>query len=74
MSKNKRPQIKASKNKAANIETKPPQLNHRKAIEYLDNIVSLAPVSRQGHIQAQQALQQLSGAIAELEQLKKQKE
>ena len=49
---------------------KPVPPDYRKALEYLDNIASLAPVSRQGHVQAQEASQQLSGAIAELEQLK----
>ena len=72
--KTKKPKIKANQNKAKQIETRPPQLNYRTALQYLDNIVALAPVSRQGHIQAQQALQQLSGALTELEQLKKPKE
>lgn len=71
----KRP--KASNNKAENVET--PQLptaprqqpNHRQALQFLDSVVAMSPVNRQAHIQAQQAMQQLSGAIAELEKLKK---
>ena len=43
--------------------------NYRVALEYLDKLVALAPVSRQGHIQAQQALSQLSGLIVKVEQL-----
>lgn len=74
---NKRPKIRARKNQAKDVET--PQLptvpkqqpNHCQALQFLDSIVAMAPVSRQAHIQAQQALQQLSGAIAELERLKK---
>lgn len=74
MEKNKKAKPpKASENKAKVVETKPPQLNHRLALKYLDEIVSLAPVSRQGHVQAQQALQQLSIGIARLEQLEKEK-
>lgn len=73
---------KATRNKAENIETKPvPPIptpprqppNHRQALQFLDNIVAMAPVSRQAHIQAQQALQQLSEAIGELERLKNEK-
>lgn len=72
----KKPKIRVAKNKAKNVET--PQLpamprqqaNHRQVLQFLDSIVAMAPVSRQAHIQAQGALQQLSGAIAELEKLK----
>lgn len=68
---------KASKNKAKDVET--PQLptvprqspNYRQTLQFIDSIVAMAPVSRQAHIQVQQALQQISGAIAKLEKLKK---
>ena len=68
--------VKATKNLAKDVKpklAKPQNPNHRTALQYLDNIVSLAPISRQGHIQAQQALQQLGGAITELELRKKDK-
>lgn len=71
--------VKASKNKASDVET--PQLptaprqqpNHRQALQFLDQVCGLAPVNRQTHIQVQQSLQQLSGAIIELEKLKNEK-
>ena len=69
--------VKAKKNLATDVET--PQLpviprqqpNYRQALQFIDSIVAMAPVSRQAHIQVQQALQQLSGAISELEKPKK---
>lgn len=71
--------IKAKKNLAKAVET--PQLprriqqqaNHRQALQFLDSIVALSPVSRQAHIQAQQALQQIGGAVDELAKLKEAK-
>lgn len=70
---------KATKNLAKDVET--PQLpitprqqpNHRQALQFLDSVVAMSPVNRQAHIQAQSAMQQLSGAIAELEKLKNEK-
>lgn len=79
MKKNK---VLASQNKAENVETRPPppivpsprqRVDNRQAVQFIDSIVALSPVSRQTHIQVQQALQQISGAIGELEQLKKTK-
>jgi len=75
----KKPRIKASQNKAKRIET--PQLprkvqqqaNHRQALRFLDNVAALSPVSRQTHIQAQQALQQIGAAVDELARLKQTK-
>jgi hypothetical protein len=63
---------KASKNKAKDV-VKPPrrQPNHQEALNFIDGVVAQSPVSRQTHIAAQQALRQLGGAIAELQQLKK---
>lgn len=70
---------KASRNKAKDVETKPvppiamprrQQINNRQALQFLDSIIALAPVSRQNHIQAQQALQQIGRVVSELEQLK----
>ena len=63
---------KATKNKAKDVET-PPQLNYQGALQFLDSAASMSPLNRQQHIQAQQAVQQLSQALAELEQLKKEK-
>ena len=75
MNKKQDKKVKSSRNKAEKIETKldPPrqQPNHLQALKMLDFCVGEAPLSRQQHVQAQQALRQLSGAIGELEQLKK---
>lgn len=61
---------KTSKNLAKDIETKPP-LNYQGALQFLDGAVSMSPLNRQAHIQAQQAVQQLGQALTELERLKK---
>lgn len=71
--------IRATENKAKDVETPqlPPaprqQPNHRQVLQFLDQVCGLAPVNRQTHIQVQQSLQQLSGAIVELEKLKNEK-
>lgn len=71
---NKRP--KASRNKAKDTGTKPipptmarprQQINNQQAFEFIDNMIALAPVSRQMHIQAQQAIQQIGGALKRLD-------
>ena len=70
-----KPKFKASKNKAKDVQTpqqQPP--NHQQALQFIDDIVALAPVSRREHIQAQQALRQIGGAIDELAELKKKKD
>ncbi len=67
---NKKP--KPSKNKAKDVET-PPRLNYQGALQFLDGAVSMSPLNRQAHVQAQQAIQQLGQALAELERLKKEK-
>ena len=59
--------IKPTLNTAKAVETKP---NYMADLQFLDNLVSLSPVSRQAHVNAQQALRNLSGAIAELNKLK----
>lgn len=71
----KRPKFKPSKNKAKDTEIpqqQPP--NHQQALQFIDDIVALAPVSRREHIQVQQALRQIGGAIGELAELKKGKD
>jgi len=62
--------IKSALNKARNVETKP---NYMADLQFLDNMVALSPVSRQAHVQAQQALRSLSGAVMELDKLKEAK-
>jgi hypothetical protein len=62
---------KPSENKAKDVET--PRLNHQGALQFLDIAVSMSPLTRQQHVQAQQAVQQLDAALVELEQLKKPK-
>lgn len=72
--------IKAKKNLAKAVET--PQLprriqqqaNHQQVLRYLDSVVALSPVSRQEHIRVQRAIEQIGGAINELERLKAKKE
>ena len=61
-----------TKNKAKDVET-PPRLNYQGALQFLDGAVSMSPLNRQAHIQAQAAVQQLGQALIELEQLKKEK-
>lgn len=71
--------VKASKNKAKDTEPKskivPPQrqqpATHLQMLQFIDRCVSMASLSRNDHVQAQQALRQISGALGELEQLKK---
>lgn len=71
----KRP--KSRRNLAKDAETPPimpqprQQANNQTALQFLDSIIALAPVSRQTHIQAQQALGQIGKALNELETLKK---
>ncbi len=65
--------LKAKLNKAKDVETKPmprQQQNHLQALQFIDQCVAMAPLGRTQHVQAQQALQQLSGALGELERLK----
>ena len=72
MAKNKKAKnrrVKSTANLAKTIETRRP--SHQQALQFLDNIVAMAPVNRDKHILAQQALKQLGGAITELEALKK---
>ena len=70
---------KATKNLAKDTETPKvspmprQQANHRQTLQFLDSVIALAPVSRQTHVQVQQSFVQLSGAIVELEKLKKEK-
>lgn len=47
------------------------QPTNKQALQFIDGCVATAPMTRLRHIQAQQALQQISGAVQELEQLKK---
>lgn len=66
----------AKKNLAKDVETtrlpqQPP--DNRTALRFLDSMVALSPISRQQHISAQAAIQQLSMAIGELERLKMEK-
>ena len=62
---------KAHNNRARNVETSqlPPrpqqQASHRQALQFIDAIAALAPVSRQEHVRVQSAIQQMSGAIKE---------
>ena len=62
---------KASNNKAKDVETKP--LSNQSALQFLDSIISLAPVSRRTHVRVQDAITQISRALIELEMLKKDK-
>ena len=55
--------IKARQNLAQNTE----QTNPQQLLQFLDNIVAMAPVTRQVHFQAQQAIQQLSVALKRLD-------
>ena len=73
---------KAGANTAKDVERKPvppiavPQRQPpdlQAAMQFIDGCVASAPLSRPQHIQAQAALQQIGGAINELEQLKKRK-
>lgn len=61
--------IKAKQNLAQNTE----QANPQQLLQFLDNIVAMAPVNRQVHVQAQQAIQRLNGALGELDKLQKEK-
>ena len=77
--KSKKP--KAKDNKAADVEKKksrpvqviPPQqrMSDMQAIQFIDGCVAQAPLGRMVHVQAQAALRQISGALGELERLKK---
>jgi hypothetical protein len=51
-----------------------PGPNHLQALQFIDGCVARAPLGRNEHIQVQKALSQISGAISELEQLKKGKQ
>lgn len=69
---------KSRRNLAKHVETSPPitprprqMVDNKTALQFLDSLIALAPVNRQTHIQAQQALTQISGALQELETLKK---
>ena len=76
--------VKASQNKAKDVEKKPPpqisppprqQANYRQMFQFLDGVISEAPVSRRTHIQAQQSIQQIEREMSrltkEVEQLKR---
>ncbi len=72
---------KASKNKAEDVETKQvqpalprQQVSNMQALQFIDGCVSRAPLNRSEHVNAQQALRQLSGVIGELDRLKAKKE
>ena len=75
--KSKKP--KAKDNKAVDVEKKksrpvqviPPQQSNMQAMEFIDGCVARAPLGRMVHVQAQAALRQISGALGELERLKK---
>ncbi len=69
----KRP--KSKNNKAGNVEKIPTPTrmrpNHLQALQFIDGCVASAPLGRNEHIQVQNALQQISSALGELERLKK---
>ena len=73
---NKKP--RAKHNQAKHVEKIPtpirPRANHLQALKFIDGCVAMAPLGRNDHIQVQNALQQISGALNELEQLKKGKQ
>ena len=58
---------KATQNKAEDVEQ---QSTNQQALQILDSCASRAPLNRQSHFQVQQAAQQLSKALQELEKLK----
>ena len=58
------------KDKLAKKVVPPPVANHFQALQFIDKCVSMAPLSRNDHVQAQQALRQLSGALGELDRMK----
>lgn len=61
---------KSGRNLAKNVETRPQprqQADNKTALQFLDSIISLSPVNRQTHVQAQQALQQIDGALKRLD-------
>ncbi len=60
---------KATQNKAEDVEQQQP--TNQQALQILDSCASRAPLNRQAHFQVQQATQQLSKALQELEELKK---
>ena len=70
--------LKSKNNKAGDVEKIPTPTrtrpNHLQALQFIDGCVARAPLGRNEHIQVQQALAQISGAVSELEQLKKGKQ
>ena len=60
--------LKATKNKAEDVEEQQP--TNQQALQILDSCAARAPLNRQAHFQVQQASQQLSKALQELEKLK----
>ena len=59
---------KSTENKAEDVEQQQP--TNQQALQILDSCASRAPLNRQAHFQVQQATQQLSKALQELEKLK----
>ena len=57
----------ATQNKAEDVEQQP---TNQQALQILDSCASRAPLNRQAHFQVQQASQQLSRELQELEKLK----